>query len=100
MGDAAHQQRPSDHNRGDAIDLTHSPANGFDAGALAEALRHQMSHYPAGRCSYIIFDARIASQEVDWKWRPYSGPNPHRTHVHISIKAARRAETRQWTLQL
>ncbi len=98
MGDARHQAGNSDHNRGDAIDLTHSPAQGFDVGALAELLRHQMSHNAAGRITYLIFNARIVSPTDGWKWRPYDGKNPHSSHLHISVKAARRAETRPWNI--
>ncbi len=99
MGDARHQASASDHNRGDAIDLTHSPAQGFDARALAELLRHQMSHYPNGRITYIISNSAICSQRDGWKWRRYDGTNPHRSHVHISINAARRTETRPWSIE-
>jgi hypothetical protein len=37
------------------------------------------------RISYIIFDGRIASSRMGWRWRKYSGPNPHRSHCHISF---------------
>ena len=30
MGDTAHQKRHSDHNDGNAFDLTHDPAHGVD----------------------------------------------------------------------
>jgi hypothetical protein len=98
MGDPAHQRRASDHNEGNALDLTHDPAGGFDAGKLAEALRRQMSSYPPGRVSYLIFNEFIASPRTGWKWFPYRGPNPHRTHVHISIVSGRRDQVRPWTL--
>jgi hypothetical protein len=98
MGDPAHQRRKSDHNQGNALDLTHDPAGGFDAGALSEALRRQMAAFALGRVSYLIFDARIASHKMGWAWRAYSGVNPHRSHVHISIAATKRGQTRPWTL--
>jgi hypothetical protein len=37
------------------------------------------------RISYIIFDGRIASSRMGWRWRKFSGPNPHRSHCHISF---------------
>lgn len=98
MGDPAHQGRKSDHNDGLAIDLTHDPGSGFDAGRLAEALRRQMSGAPQGRITYIIWNRQIASIKRAWAWRPYTGSNPHTSHVHISIKATARNETRPWKL--
>jgi hypothetical protein len=90
IGDASHQNRSSDHNpwvpppKGGvvtALDLTHDPQGGFDAHAYAEELRK--SRDP--RIKYVISNGRIFSSTVSpWQWRPYSGPNPHRTHIHIS----------------
>ena len=37
------------------------------------------------RIKYIIFDGRICSTILNWKWRKYKGPNPHRHHFHISF---------------
>jgi hypothetical protein len=37
------------------------------------------------RVSYIIFNGRIASSRMGWKWRKYSGSNPHNHHCHISF---------------
>ena len=98
MGDAAHQARKSDHNLGNAIDVTHSPATGPDAGMLAEGFRRQMASFPAGRITYVIYNRRIASPRSNWQWRPYTGPNPHTSHVHISIRATARNERRPWKL--
>lgn len=98
MGDPAHQSRVSDHNLGNAIDVTHSPGSGLSAAWLAEILRRQMSTTPTGRITYIIWNRRIASPTGGWRWRPYSGPNPHTTHVHVSIKASARGEVRPWKL--
>jgi hypothetical protein len=40
------------------------------------------------RISYIIFDGRIASSRMGWRWRKYRGSNPHRSHCHISFTKA------------
>jgi hypothetical protein len=32
----------------------------------------------------IIWWGRIASRKDGFAWRPYTGPNPHRDHVHVS----------------
>jgi hypothetical protein len=98
MGDASHRRRRSDHNLGNALDLTHSPGTGFDAGALGDALRRQMASHPAGRVTYVIFNGRIASPLNNWEWRRYTGPNKHQSHIHISVKASARNEIRPWKL--
>lgn len=105
IGDAAHRSRPSDHNPDSkgvvrALDITHDPMNGMDAGKLAEALR--VSRDP--RIKYIISNRRIASSqavhgEAAWVWRHYSGANPHDKHCHISVVSDARADdTRAWQI--
>jgi hypothetical protein len=37
------------------------------------------------RIKYIIYDGKIMSPILGWKRRKYSGPNPHRSHFHISF---------------
>jgi len=37
------------------------------------------------RIKYIIYDGRIASTTLNWKWRKYKGANPHRSHFHCSF---------------
>lgn len=95
IGDAAHASRGSDHNPWvthdgvgvvTAIDITHDPAGGLDSEALAEALRATRDP----RIKYIISNRKICSAlEQPWKWRTYTGKNPHNHHVHISVKADR-----------
>jgi hypothetical protein len=99
IGDAHHCPGPSDHcphvKDGDigivtAMDITHDPAHGLDAGAVAETLR--VSQDP--RIQYIISNKRIANfQALDGKpafaWRPYNGANPHDKHFHISVKSGK-----------
>jgi lysozyme family protein len=110
IGDAAHASRPSDHNPGiidgafgvvTAIDITHDPRTGCDAGALAEALRMSQD----SRIKYIISNRRIVSSSAvgavpAWTWRAYTRPNPHEKHVHISVKAEKAFydATGAWTL--
>jgi hypothetical protein len=40
------------------------------------------------RIKYVVFDGRIASRLLKWKWRKYKGPNPHKSHIHISFTKA------------
>ena len=37
------------------------------------------------RVSYIIFEGRIASRILNYRWRKYSGINQHTRHIHISF---------------
>lgn len=83
IGDAAHAATASDHNPNPngvvcALDLTHDPANGFDAHALAEHLRK--NRHPNLR--YVISNARIAGWWTNWQWQPSVG---HTQHIHISV---------------
>jgi hypothetical protein len=39
-----------------------------------------------GRISYVIFEEKIASPLLGWKWRKYKGINKHNHHIHISFK--------------
>lgn len=96
---AAHtaQNPTSDHERGMAVDLTHSPATGCDAHAWAEALR--VARDP--RVKYIISNGRIAASYAvagypAWAWRPYSGSNRHSSHVHVSLKDEARNDVSPW----
>lgn len=37
------------------------------------------------RIKYVIFNSRIASAKSLWRWRRYTGTNPHTKHCHISF---------------
>lgn len=102
IGDQSHQIRNSDHNPNadnvvTALDITHDPAHGVDAGAMAEMLR--LSQDP--RIKYIISNKRIASSKVQpWVWRPYNGADAHTKHFHVSVMADPKLydDTRPWAL--
>lgn len=91
IGDAAHASRSSDHNPWvrdggtgvvTALDITHDPARGVDAGILADSLIASRDR----RIKYVIWNRRIASATTSpWTWRTYGGANPHTKHVHISV---------------
>ena len=95
IGDEAHASRSSDHNPWiqdgstpvvSAIDLTHDPKSGFDSYRFAESLLANKDP----RVKYIISNRKIASGSdgpQPWKWRGYTGKNPHNHHVHISVKS-------------
>lgn len=88
MGDAAHQARPSDHNIGNAVDVTHDPA-GCHGDIIAG---HAISD---GRARYVVWNRRIDHLD-GLGWRPYTGTHPHTSHVHISIKPELRADRMPW----
>lgn len=94
MGDLRHKKTPSDHNEGNAFDLTHDPSSGCDAHALVERLKQRKDH----RVKYIISNARIWAPGVSPAWRPYSGSNPHRQHAHVSIYSWKRDDRGLWWL--
>lgn len=88
IGDAAHLSRQSDHNPDSrfivhALDVT---AAGIRPRALvARAIKHPATEY-------VIWNERIWSRRYDFDPRGYDGPDPHVSHVHISIKHTRAAE--------
>src|SRR5688572_18980053 len=77
MGDAAHQKRKSDHNLGNAFDITHDPKNGPDGNVLTRDLVD--ANDP--RVTYIIWNKRIWHAGKGWK--AYTGSNPHSKHFHV-----------------
>lgn len=90
MGDADHQKRKSDHNQGNAFDLTHDPANGVDCSVLATLVIDDP------RVSYVIWNKRIYNSEISKSWRDYHGKNGHTHHMHVSIKPESRDDVGAW----
>lgn len=92
LGNLEHSNRTSDHNPDDngivrALDFYEDRPGRVDA--VAEALR--LSNDP--RCRYFIHDKRIffgsgydnLRGRQPYEWFPYSGPNGHITHGHLSV---------------
>ncbi len=108
IGDAKHATTDSDHNPHvkdgstgvvTAIDVTHDPRSGFDAGVLADVLIASRD----SRIKYIIFNRQIIAGDAGpspWKPRKYKGKNPHTMHVHISAKPAKSKydDTSAWAI--
>lgn len=81
VGDTSHSARASDHNPNgrnsvNAFDITYP---GVDPKVIISAV----SKHPAA--NYVIFNRKIYSRSNGWKAEPYSGANPHITHMHVSI---------------
>lgn len=100
IGDAAHASRASDHNPWvpdpagivdgivTARDLTDDDEHGADMAKLLHYLT-TVSHDP--RIKYLIHNRRIyssypTSSAPAWAARPYSGPNAHLMHLHVSVR--------------
>jgi hypothetical protein len=96
MGDAAHQQRKSDHNQGNAFDLTHDPDHGVDCNELSRLVI--TTH--GTRVTYVIWNKVIWNNELydsaHAGYRAYHGPNPHTKHMHVSIAASARDDLSPW----
>jgi len=91
MGDAAHQTRKSDHNDGNAFDLTHDPAHGVDCTVLSRQVINDT------RVTYVIWNSQIYNRDREAEgWRIYTGPNPHKHHMHVSIRATLRNVLSAW----
>jgi hypothetical protein len=110
IGNAAHQKRKSDHNEGNAFDLTHDPKNGVDCELLSRDVVWD------SRVTYVIWNKEICftdqphrremdesctyphykGPEKEKKWEAYFGPNPHTKHMHVSIRADAREDLSPW----
>jgi hypothetical protein len=94
IGDTRHQAKPSDHNPDAngwvrAIDIDRDLYKGGkpdNMGDLVDQVRLACKSKSEKRISYIIFDGRICSNILNWKWRKYTGANKHTKHAHFSFK--------------
>lgn len=89
IGDAKHQKTKSDHNPDKngivrALDIDADLGKGISSFDLADQLR-LLAKNGEKRISYIIHNKKIASSILNWRWRNYTGSNPHLSHIHISF---------------
>jgi hypothetical protein len=90
VGDSRHAANKSSNHNPDkfgwvrAVDID-SRLESSDSLApyLADQLR--IAAKQDKRISYVIFNGRICSKILNWKWRKYKGINPHKRHIHISF---------------
>jgi hypothetical protein len=91
IGDSRHSAKKSDHNPDKngwvrALDITSDLGVSSDETAdLVEQIRKYAKTAKKKRISYIIYNGRIASPILNWKWRKYRGSNPHKAHFHCSF---------------
>ena len=92
LGDAKHSVTKSDHNPA----LPNNVVRALDIDAdlsshksesiyLANQIRLFAKREKPKRIAYVIHNGKIASPILNWKWRKYSGINPHHSHIHISF---------------
>lgn len=59
----------------------------FNAQALADHLASLMRGRAKffGSRGYVIYNGRITAWQPWATWQPYTGPDPHREHIHVSV---------------
>lgn len=96
VGDLRHQSRPSDHNPCPETGVVRATDTDRDVSGkpkpdLMPDIANQIRLCAkAGdkRIAYVIFEGRIASPRMGWRWRKYKGSNPHNHHMHVSFTKA------------
>lgn len=90
IGDTSHRARPSDHNPDwsdggivRALDIDEDLTLGLAAVGAAMPLVNAILRDP--RTRYVIYEGRIWNVDTQ-RWSPYTGPNAHRHHVHVSVR--------------
>jgi hypothetical protein len=81
IGDAAHQQRCSDHNR-DSIGVVHAIDVMVTGSRAAQVVKAALAH--PGDLQYVIHNRTIWTVGNKWQPKAYTGSNPHTIEVHIS----------------
>ena len=88
LGDSRHATRKSDHNPDGiwvrAVDIN-SLLESSDSLAPYLADQIRIAAKTDKRISYVIYNRKICSKVLNWRWRKYSGINPHKRHIHISF---------------
>lgn len=93
-----HKQNPnSDHETGNALDITHDPIHGVDVDLMFSRIVARRDK----RVKYLIRNKHICRSYDKpgipaWTWAPYNGINPHTKHGHISIYPQYRNDTNPW----
>lgn len=95
IGDLAHQNQgsASDHNPWiivDGIGIVRAfdiTCNGIPHNDVAERLRllGTQGDPRLTNGGYIIHERQIAGGSYSWEWRPYTGSDPHTSHIHVSV---------------
>ncbi len=104
-GDQKHSTRKSDHNADPytgyvrALDLDADfDKQASTAAYIADQIR--IAAKSDKRIAYVIFNHKIASARSFWKWRKYTGVNPHTKHIHISFTKAGDTDSKFFNIPL
>lgn len=93
IGDKPHQGRVSDHNP-DSRGIVHAidiDRDGINPMAVVSACLRD--NWPT---KYVIYNRRIWTPANDWRDKPYTGADPHTSHIHVSIKTGTNWEAAKW----
>ena len=104
LGDSRHSARKSDHNPDingwvRAVDIN-SRLESSDSLAPYLADQIRIAGKSDKRLSYVIYNGRICSKILNWKWRKYKGINPHKRHIHISFTKLGDTDARPFDIPL
>ena len=105
IGDLRHATRKSDHNPDPvtgfvrAIDLDVDFDKQASTGVyIADQIR--IAAKSDKRIAYVIFNKKIASARSLWRWRKYTGVNPHIRHIHVSFTKAGDTDSKFFNIPL
>jgi hypothetical protein len=105
IGDLRHQNRKSDHNIDPstgyvrALDLDADfDKSSSTAAYVADQIR--IAARTDKRIAYVIFNKKIASARSLWRWRKYTGVNPHTKHIHVSFTKAGDTDSKFFNIPL
>ncbi|WP_432509765.1 LGFP repeat-containing protein [Kineococcus sp. SYSU DK001] len=93
----------SEHHEGRALDWMLDAADPADAATAAQFLDWLLADDAENArrlgVMYVIWDGQVwKSYRAEQGWQPYTGPNPHTDHVHLSLSHRGAAgETSWWT---
>jgi len=92
IGDARHAATKSDHNPLPPSMVVRAFDIDADLGGAANTTAYlanqiRLAAKTDKRIAYVIFNHKIASPILNWKFRKYSGIDPHTSHIHISFTA-------------
>jgi hypothetical protein len=104
IGDSRHSATKSDHNPCISTGAVRALDVDSDLGGAANN-----AHYLADqlrilgktdkRLAYVIYNKKIASPILFWKWRPYRG-YAHTSHIHISFTPLGDQDKRKFKLPI